>query len=100
VAAIIHVSLTRDGLRETLCNTPDKLQGWLPRDIAMRHDNQRFLDLLDLSPRSNGDDHPPILHEVPIEIWERTTASCDSCFAVGYFVHSFTSLPVFTPSST
>ncbi|RSL90277.1 hypothetical protein CEP52_014627 [Fusarium oligoseptatum] len=46
-------------------------QGWLPFDVARNHGNEHFGRILPPAPQQKESDE---------DIWQQTTASCDSCF--------------------
>lgn len=66
-----------------LCVARSK-ENWMPLDVATRHNNERFIDVIqqrmeNLTVEESGIDSS---RTRPIEVWARTSATCDSCFCV------------------
>ena len=69
-------------LVRNLCGAKETLSGWQPRDLAIVHDNGRFLDLLDDAVGGEENLNGSEAAGSQLEIWDRMGASCDSCFTV------------------
>ncbi len=80
IAWIMGQVAESDAVQQELTTSRTTHENWLPSDVAVRHKNERFLEILQPL------DQPP--HEErpgeTAEGWMRTANECDSCYTVSF----------------
>ncbi|KAL7621996.1 hypothetical protein AAE478_007497 [Parahypoxylon ruwenzoriense] len=85
VVWILDQVARNDSLQLKLSSTREKLLDLLPWDVAVNHNNERFLDIFQTIKEKQGNALSGVVsYQRPFDIWLPTPAGCDSCFCPIY----------------